>query len=121
MVLHIFRFPQYRYYDQDGNLQVGNFTRQDIQENANPDNYVYNGNHGGSGGYRPGDVGTSGGYYDSDGNFVSSSFNSLSYSISGFLSFFNGVWSYIPGNYTALIGLSITALVVVAIFKGVFR
>ena len=110
-----------QYYDQDGNLQVGNFTRQDIQENANPDNYVYNGNHGGSGGYRPGDVGTSGGYYDSDGNFVSSSFNSLSYSISGFLSFFNGVWSYIPGNYTALIGLSITALVVVAIFKGVFR
>lgn len=61
--------------------------------------------------------------YDSytPSGYTRSNFSSLSQSISGFLLFFNGVWSYIPGNYTALIGLSITALVVVAIFKGVFR
>lgn len=96
-----------QYYDADGNLQTGHFTSSDINGNRNSSNHYYNGNT-----------------YDGSYNGVTSSggsFNNLSYSISGFLSFFNGVWSYIPSNYAALLGLSITSLVVIAIFKGVFR
>lgn len=96
-----------QYYDADGNLQTGHFTSGDINGNRNSSNHYYNGNT-----------------YDGSYNGVTSSggsFNNLSYSISGFLSFFNGVWSYIPSNYAALLGLSITSLVVIAIFKGVFR
>lgn len=96
-----------QYYDADGNLQTGHFTSGDINGNRNSSNHYYNGNT-----------------YDGSYNGVTSSggsFNNLSYSISGFLSFFNCVWSYIPSNYAALLGLSITSLVVIAIFKGVFR
>lgn len=96
-----------QYYDQDGVLQTGRFTSSDITGNRNSSNHVYNGNTY-SGDYS--------GVVSSGGNF-----NSLSYSISGFLSFFNGVWSYIPSNYAALIGLSITSLIVISIFKGVFK
>lgn len=88
------------YFDPDGQLQKGSFTLDDIRNNNNIGSFINNSVSNG-------------------GTF--SNFNSLSYSISGFLSFFNGVWSYMPGNFTSLIGLSITALVVVAIFKGVFR
>ena len=94
----------YQYYDSDGQLQVAangkRFTRDDVYNND------YNGssiNHSG--------------YF----NQSSSNFASLSSSITGYLSFFNRVWSYFPYNFTALISLAITSLVVIAIFKGVFK
>ena len=95
----------YQYYDSDGQLQTApngkRFTREDVYNNELTGSVV---NHSG--------------YFNQTS---SSNFNSLSSSITGFLAFFNRVWSYLPSNFASLIGLSITSLVVIAIFKGVFR
>lgn len=90
-----------QYVDGDGNIQSGNFTSGDISGNRNSSNHIYDGTPSGS---------SSGG-----------SFNSLSYSISGFFSFFNQVFSLLPSNFISVISLGITSIIVISIFKGVFR
>ncbi len=52
---------------------------------------------------------------------VSSSFSNLSRSFSGFFSFVNSTLNFFPSSFKVILSLGLTSIVVLALFKAVFR